>query len=83
MNPDRTGFLVALLLGALLVGASVLVLVPDYRRPFLVESNRHYIPRIRVEQSFEHGPRQRKEGEARRLDSLPGGKGKPLPEAVR
>jgi hypothetical protein len=49
MNQGASQLLTALVLGAVALGAMVLLLVPDYRQGKIVESNRAYMPSVHVD----------------------------------
>lgn len=49
MNQGASQILVAVLLGAALLGLLVLLGVPDYREGMILSSNREYMPAVQVE----------------------------------
>ena len=49
MNQSATQLLLSLLLGSLLMGIFVLLTFRDYREGLILDSNRAYMPGIRIE----------------------------------
>ena len=51
MNQGATRFLIAVVLGAAVLGMMVLLSVPDYRQGKIVDTNHSYMPAVRVDNS--------------------------------
>lgn len=51
MNQGAARFLIAVVLGAAVLGMIVLLSVPDYRQGKIVDTNHSYIPGVRVDNS--------------------------------
>lgn len=51
MNQGAVRSLIAIIIGAALLGALVLGTVPDYRQGKIIDTNRSYMPAVRVDNS--------------------------------
>jgi hypothetical protein len=78
MNQSASKLLITVLLGAVVFGLVVLLSVPDYREGKILETNRAYMPAVRIENVSVPLPTPQPEADA--ADAAPAGPGAtPMP----